>query len=433
MDNGNSPQNKPSDKTLKEGFVKDFAGRYAFLWGEWHSYDPDYGYWSESRRQVRRDMLAMLADVDRWHGVELSARKVEAVLKLAELYLPVDDDIEIDPDLIPLANGVYNIRSDAFKAHAAENYFRSAMDYSYVPHADCPLWFKTLANIIVNAEGETDFDTIGFIQEMFGYSLWGDNRLQAAFFLHGDGGTGKSTVLEILQALTESNMSIDLETLNEYQMATLVGVRLVVFNELEPGSIFPEAAFKRLVSSDTVMARFPHGRPFTFQPIATVVGAMNHLPTVRDRTRGVWRRVYVIPFNRKITNPDTGLIGKLKAELPGILNWSLQGLKRLLKRGKFEPTPLVANALESWRYENDIEKQFLNSEYVVLDASERTQTSVLYQAYQQWCKENGYRYPKAQRQVAKEWERLGLVYVKDNKRYWQGVKVPTQHVDLTLL
>ena len=232
--------------------------------------------------------------------------------------------------------------------------------------------------------------------------------------------------------LTESNVTIDLETLNEYQMTTLVGVRLVVFNELEPGFVFPEAAFKRLVSSDTVMARFPHGRPFTFQPIATVIGAMNHLPTVRDRTRGVSRRVYVIPFNRKITNPDTGLVGKLQAELPGILNWSLQGLKRLLHRGKFDPPELVVSALEAWRYENDIERQFLNSHYCILDKNERTQTTVLYQAYQEWCKENGYRYPKAQRQVAKEWHRLGLVMVKDNKRYWQGVKVPTQQVDLTI-
>lgn len=425
--------NKPSDKRLKDAFVNEFRGKYAFLWGEWHSYDPDFGYWQPSRRQVRRDMLDMLADQERWTGVELSARKVEAVLRLSELYLPLSDEIEIDPDLIPLANGVYAITGAHFEAHKPENYFLSAMDYSYVPSMLCPIWLDTLAKIVIGADGQTDFAAIDFIQEMFGYSLWGDNRLQASFFLFGEGGTGKSTVLEVAQMLTDNKASIDLETLNEYQMATLVGVRLVVFNELERGAIFPEAAFKRLVSSDTVMARLPYGRPFTFQPIATVVGAMNQLPPVRDRTRGVWRRVYPIPFDNIIKNPDTHLISKLRTELPGIFNWAVVGLARLRQRGKFAPPALVTNALAEWRYENDIEKQFLSSEYVELDANERVQTSVLYQTYIHWCKENGYRYPKAQRQVAKEWERLGLVQVKDNQRYWQGIKIPTQHVDLTLL
>ena len=132
-------------------------------------------------------MLDLLSDVSRWTGIDLSARKVEAVLKLAELYLPEDDEIEIDPDLIPLANGVYNIKTDTFRAHKPDNYFRSAMGYSYVPPAQCPHWLQTLSNIIVNADEQTDFATIGFIQEMFGYSLWGDNRLQASFFLYGDG------------------------------------------------------------------------------------------------------------------------------------------------------------------------------------------------------------------------------------------------------
>lgn len=419
--NENEKAHKPDDVELGDAFVKAYAGRYAHIYGQWHCYDPNGGVWSEAKRHVRRETVTLLTSY-RKQGVKVSRNKVENVLGVAELYLPPEDELPNQPDLIPLKNGVYNLRTDEFEPHKAENYFLQALDFDYDPEARCPTWDDTLNNILVTPDGKTDWDLKTFVMEMFGYALWGDNRLQASFFLHGDGGTGKSTVLEVLQALTNSKTSIDLETLNDYQIATLVDVRVAVFNEIEEGTSFPEAAFKRLVSSDQIQARHPYGQVFTFQPVCTVFGAMNTLPRVKDRSAGVFRRVYIVPFNKKVTKPDVYLPVKLMNERAGIFQWALTGLKRLRRRKHFEPPTQVVEALNEWRYENDIEKQFLESGRVVLGEEHQAVSSSLYDAYAIWCKANGNR-PKSMNRVAKEWRRLGLEQVKSSSNFWRGVKI----------
>jgi len=427
QDEQNGSKYKPDDQDLGRAFIRENAGNYAHLWGEWHEYNSDRGIWEESERAVRRETMEILTRY-KSSGIRVSRRKAEAVLDYAELYLPEVDELPHQPDLIPLQNGVYNIRENTFHPHAAENYFRSAMEFDYDPGALCPTWERTLETILVHPDGRTDWELVGFVQEMFGYALWGDNRLQASFFLTGEGGTGKSTVIEVLQSLTDSKMSIDLETLNEYQLASLVDARVVVFNELEEGASFPEAAFKRLVSSDLIEARFPHGRPFVFQPICTVLGAMNSLPRVKDRTRGVFRRVHIIPFHKQITEPDVYLPQKLMKERAGIFAWAMNGLRALMQRGEFEQPKQVADAVMQWRYENDTEKQYLNSGFCELKPDARTQSSELYRSYKNWCLDNGLR-PKSIKRVAKEWRRLGLEQVKDSSMYWQGVELNTVNIN----
>lgn len=414
-------KHKPDDREIGEAFIRRYAGKYAFLWGEWYGFNAKRGIWQPAARQIFRDCLDLINEYKPL--VSVSRRRAEAVLAYCELYLPHDDHIAHNPDLIPLANGCYNIRTASFEPHKSENYYKSSLDFDYEEDAPCSEWLKTLRQIIVKPDGSTDWDTIQFLQEAFGYAMWGDNRLQASFFLYGDGGTGKSTVLEVLQSLTESTTTIDLETLDDYQMASLVDVRVVVFNELEEGASFPEAAFKRLVSSDSVKARQPYGRPFTFKPICTVFGAMNSLPRVKDRTRGVFRRVYVVPFLRRVENPDPYLIQKLKAERAGIFEWAMIGLKRIRNSNNtFHPSEAVLSAVEDWRYENDIERQFLKSNYCLLGKEYKAQSAALYAAYKAWCYESGYK-PKSINRMAKDWRRLGLTEVKASEVYWHGVGI----------
>lgn len=59
------------------------------------------------------------------------------------------------------------------------------------------------------------------------------------------------------------------------------------------------------------------------------------MPRVRHDDKGMWRRIVPIPFNAVFTdkNRDNDLEDKLQAELPGILNWALQGARLYAKRG----------------------------------------------------------------------------------------------------
>lgn len=405
------PIYKPDDRRVMLDFATEFQGVYAFLRDEWHRFHPERGVWEQSERQIHREVIEFLASA-RYTGVKVNSGRVKGVLDLAQHYMPQSDDIPQYPDLIPLRNGVYDIRSGEFTEHKAGHYFFQAMDFDYKKMSSCPNWLDFLDTVIVDEHGETDYETINFMSEMVGYSLWGDNRLQASFFFYGDGGTGKSTCLELMQELTNSRTSIDLEKMKEHDLATLPGVRLVVFNELEKGATIPEAAFKRLVSSDRIVAKRLYQNPFTFQPICTLVGAMNHLPRIKDRSAGVFRRIYVIPFRKRVQKPDVYLPQKLKAELPGIFGWAMMGLKRLRERGRFDPPVNVLRAIEEWRYQEDTERQFLHSHLVLLGRDFQVQSTDLHAAYKAWCYESGLK-PKAINTVAEDWKRLGLVMKKD--------------------
>lgn len=420
---------KPDDHQIRREFVKDFTGQYAYLWGQWHWYNPEYGVWVEAERKIRRQLEGFMVS-GRFQKLSVNNSRVESVLKMAANYLPHADELPEYPYLIPLRNGVYDVQTGDFSDHRPELYARKYMDYDYQPGARCPHWIQFLRDVLITPDGKPDTATFNFLQEATGYALYGDNRMQIAIFLWGDGGSGKSTYLETLQKLANSTAVIDLQTMSQNEMAMLVGERLAVFNELDKNAQIPEAAFKRALSSDRIVAKLLYKDPFTFQPSFMLWGAMNHLPRVKDRSRAVFRRVHVVRFPRTVENPDVHLPSKLERELSGIFNWAMDGLKRLLARGYFDPSPAVQQANADWQYQQDTERQFLDSDMCILGADYMAQASHFYAAYKQWCTDNGYR-PKTSANVAEDWQRLGLYRKKTNggRHWWCGVGLAQDHPD----
>jgi putative DNA primase/helicase len=266
---------------------------------------------------------------------------------------------------------------------------------------------------------------IKLVQEAFGYSLTADTSHRVSFWLVGASGTGKSTLLNVLTALAgDSYTTIDLDQIgqNEYQLADVVGKRLVTFTEPSTGAVLNDGAYKRLVSQDVTRARLPYGEPFNFVPICKVWGAMNATPRVVDRSDAVFNRVYIIPMNTIIPDEhrDPYLIDKLKAELPGIFNWALRGLERLRQNGKFTHCGQVERARKEFRAENDTEQAFIE-DWFDRDPTGQVKARELYIAYKDWCQHNGYR-PKSERSVAKDWQRLGLKKHKNSSVYYIGIR-----------
>ena len=71
-------------------------------------------------------------------------------------------------------------------------------------------------------------------------------------------------------------------------------------------------------------ARFLHREFFTFTPVLKLVLAVNHRPVVTDDSRGMWRRVQVVPFSRSFAKNKT-LEAELQAEAEDILAWVVRG------------------------------------------------------------------------------------------------------------
>ena len=89
-------------------------------------------------------------------------------------------------------------------------------------------------------------------------------------------------------------------------------------------------------------------------------------------------------FSEEKRDPD--LREKLRAELPGILNRALEGLRRVRSRTRFDPEGVFAGSREQWQKRSNPMQEFLAAR-----ETGETLWSVgadLYRDYVLWCQEN---------------------------------------------
>jgi putative DNA primase/helicase len=90
-----------------------------------------------------------------------------------------------------------------------------------------------------------------------------------------------------------------------------------------------------------------------------------------------------IPENER----DGNLPDKLREELPGILNWMIQGCLAWQTNG-LQPPTIVTDAGKGYRDEMDLVAQFVD-DCCVVDRKAETTVAELYRNYTEWCHDNG--------------------------------------------
>lgn len=90
---------------------------------------------------------------------------------------------------------------------------------------------------------------------------------------------------------------------------------------------------------------------------------LNELPKTNDTSNGFYRRFLIAPFNVQIPknkiNPNLAK-DIISHELPGIMNWVLEGRKRLVKNGAFIDSPVMSKALEEYKMMGQKKKRKIN-------------------------------------------------------------------------
>jgi putative DNA primase/helicase len=148
-----------------------------------------------------------------------------------------------------------------------------------------------------------------------------------------------------------------------------------------------------MTGGDTVTARNLYESSFEFKPQFKLWLAANHLPLVREQTEGFWSRILMIPFTVTIpAHKRKKNLGKqLIKELPGILNWALEGCEEWRKNGLMAPDT-VRKAISDYKDEYDVLSEYFK-ERCRMDPKEWTTRSALYQSFADWWQETRGRYP----------------------------------------
>jgi DNA polymerase-1 len=251
---------------------------------------------------------------------------------------------------------------------------------------------------------DNDEEQITTLQEFMGYSFVADNRQEKAVCLLGPGANGKTTILTIWSALLgPANISsVPLHNLsNQFHRVTLHGKLLNIASEISSQAVESEY-FKKCVSGDLIDAAHKHKPTFTFMPYARFVFAMNRLPRILDTSYALYRRLLILEFpyiykdEAEIQDSkyervrDPLLDRKLLQELPGIFNWSLEGLDRLQEQGILTVPRRHYELLEEYKKQNNPVLAFVEECCVLAPAAE-IEKSVLYDAYRNFVVGGGYK------------------------------------------
>ncbi len=261
----------------------------------------------------------------------------------------------------------------------------------YDEAAKCPLWLKFLDRIF------PDDELRKYIKRAVGYCLTGSMGEQVFFFCYGQGANGKSVFLAVLEKLLgeyaiHGDFGTFLVQRNEKvrnDLAALAGARVITAIEAEEGGRLSMQVIKSWTGGDPVTARFLFGENFTFRPQGKLWLAANNKPAIPERNYAAWRRVRLIPFIATI--PEAERVKEyektLYSELPGILNWVLEGLQEYSECGLDAPRA-VLDATNEYRRENDSIEQFV-FECCEMGKLKVCKNTELYGAYKNFCEMSG--------------------------------------------
>lgn len=337
-------------------------------------------------------------EVQEWAVDSQSNGKIKAAIDLArsEPGIPASPvDFDANPWLMNVANGTLDLLGRCIREPRREDMLSKVTGVQYDPAADCPQWRQFMHEVFAGRQ-----ELIDFMQRATGYALTGSTREHCLFILYGDGRNGKGTYRDVIRALLgdyahEADFSTFEATKGDAagqpreDIVALMGKRFVAAAEANEGKRLDEGLVKRLTGEDAVRARRLHENSVEFVPIAKYFLLVNHKPVIKGRDRGIWARMRLIPFEVSFEGrEDRTLKDRLLGELPGILNWALDGFADWYENGLRTP-PEVLAATEEYREEMDIVGQWW-SEHVA-EAAQSTRfwsRAEIYDSYEQWCAKN---------------------------------------------
>lgn len=287
-------------------------------------------------------------------------------------------------EMINLKNGMLSPWNGELEPHDPLFYSTNRLPYIYDASAKCDLWIKTLMEIF-----ENDKDKINILQEFFGYCLTRDTKQHKALLLLGESRSGKSTILQTLRYVVGVNncSSVPIKYIANPQHTPMLINKLVnIDTDVSAKAAEFEAEFKTITSGEPVQTNQKYVSAFDFVPYCKIVMAANIFPKITDHSSAFYNRLILIPCDRVFSPEEQNrdLPKQLMGELSGVLNWAIEGLKRLVDRGKFEELDFMRDAVQELEDENNPINMFFE-EHVLIDMGSLIDKATMFDKYKLWC------------------------------------------------
>ncbi|WP_314060563.1 phage/plasmid primase, P4 family [uncultured Vagococcus sp.] len=347
-------------------------------------YDMQIGFYVPETFVLKRIMTYYLNELltDKWTErleksiLELIKRKATTILESSV------------PSKFAFSNVTFNQATLMLEEHSPKNYLFFGSNAKVDPEGgaeNCPKFLEFLGSMF-------DEKTVLFIQEFFGYVL--SDSFEANIFLiaFGDGANGKSTLFQVLEKVIDNrNISnANLDDLNRhFGLQSLIGRK---FNVSSEGSAenFGTSRVKAITAGEPLLVDQKNIAPASMILPTKLCFLVNKLPVPTESTYGFSRRLILLPFS-KIFVPheqDSKLAAKLENEIPGIIMWTIAGLKRLKSNDfNFTVSESMRKAKENYLHISNPVADFIE-ETIIVEVGARAMCSDILERYEQWKLKN---------------------------------------------
>jgi putative DNA primase/helicase len=295
---------------------------------------------------------------------------------------------------INLKNGTFEVTPEGrrLKPHSPNDFLTYVLPFGYDQEATCPIFEKFLNRVLPDQERQQ------LLAEFFAYVFLRTStlRLEKVLILHGTGANGKSVVFEVARALfgEENVCSYSLKSLTDnsgYYRANLQNKLLNYASEIDKG-INPDI-LKKLASGEPCEAQIKYKDPFEITDYAKLFFNANELPKDVEHTEAFFRRLVIISFDVTIPEEeqDKELSKKIiESELPGVLNWVLKGLDRLLQNKKFSECDAVKKKLDAYKRDSNSVLLFMEEAGYSASKTASLPLTDVYTEYRSFCMDGGF-------------------------------------------
>lgn len=326
--------------------------------------------------------------------------EVLSALKATQL-LAVDDapawivqpTVPVSPaDIIPCSNGFLRISTRQVMPATPELFVTASLDFPVPASPEPPTeWLAFLAGIWPD-----DQHSQSSLAEAIGYMLTDATDQQKAFMLVGPKRSGKGTILRIIEALVgrHNKVSPSFNSLGtDFGLAPLIGKRIAMISDARLSHRADQASITenilRITGEDSVSVNRKFKDAWNGKLPTKFLVATNELPSFSDASAALASRFIIYRFTRSfIGSEDFGLTDRIKAELPGILMWALDGLERMRLRGRLVQ-PVSGQGLADELEEMTSPVTQFVEDVCIIGQAYTVPVSDLFAVWVTWCHDNG--------------------------------------------
>ena len=235
-----------------------------------------------------------------------------------------------------------------------------------------------------------------FLYQIAGYCLLKKNLFEKFVICKGEGGTGKSTFMNLLHKLVGGDVNcshIGLADFDkDYYLASTVGKLVNIDDDVVDGKTLENTGrFKSIISGNIISVRQIYKEVMDFVPYITCIFSCNRLPRIMDKTSGLYRRMILIELNNKVKNPDPQFMDKItETDMQYFLFKAVEGIKLALEEGRFRITQSEMHLLELFKRRQSPLHEWLYSMEITTGDLHNKAVLPLYKQYTAWCEDNGY-------------------------------------------